>query len=126
MRCLLHRSQPDTVTNGHILFWLHQAKAVSAEVKLRELCVLAAQLQVKVSQQENHKSAGRKKGGFRLRTARGRAQEGEDSSELSGAEWLCLWRSFLHHVRARVWFPSSPACGITCVSNPTPTALGES
>lgn len=77
MRCLLHRSQPDPVTNGHILFWLHQAKAVSAEVKLRDLCVLAAQLQVKVSQQENHKSAGRKRGCFRLRAAPGLAELGK-------------------------------------------------
>lgn len=56
---LLHRSQPGTVPDGHVFLWLHQTKAISAEVKLGNLCVLAAQLQIKMSQQQDDKSAER-------------------------------------------------------------------
>lgn len=60
MWCLLHSSQLlSTVPDGHVFLGLHQAKAISAEVKLRNLCVLATQLQVEMSQQQDHKSAER-------------------------------------------------------------------
>lgn len=49
----------DAVTYGHIVFWLHQPKAVPAEVKLRDLHVGVDQLQVKVRQHKEHESAER-------------------------------------------------------------------
>lgn len=52
-------SRPDAVTDGHVLFRLHQPKAVAAEVKLRDLRVRVDQLKVKVHQHEEHESAER-------------------------------------------------------------------
>lgn len=45
--------------DGHVTFRLHQPKAVPAEVKLGDLHIRVDQLQVKVCQHEEHKSAER-------------------------------------------------------------------
>lgn len=55
-------SRLDAVTDGHVVFWLHQPEAVPAEVKLRDLHVGVDQLQVKVRQHKEHESAERWRG----------------------------------------------------------------
>ena len=52
-------SRPDAVTDRHVVFRLHQPKAVPAEVKLGDLHVWVDQLQVKVHQHKEHESAER-------------------------------------------------------------------
>lgn len=53
------RSRPDSVTDGHVVFWLHQPEAIPAEVKLGDVHVRGDQLQVKVRQHKEHESRER-------------------------------------------------------------------
>lgn len=53
-------SRPGAVTDGHVVFRLHQPEAVPAEVELRDLHVWVDQLQVKVHQHKEHESAERR------------------------------------------------------------------
>ena len=57
--CARQSSRPDAVTDRHVVFRLHQPKAVPAEVKLGDLRVWVDQLQVKVRQHKEHESAER-------------------------------------------------------------------
>lgn len=52
-------SRPEAVTDGHVVFRLHQPEAVPAEVKVGDLHVWVYQLQVKVHQHKEHESAER-------------------------------------------------------------------
>lgn len=64
-------SRPDAVTDGHVVFWLHQPEAIPAEVKLRDLRVWVDQLKVKVHQHKEHKSAERGVEGVKERKCEG-------------------------------------------------------
>lgn len=56
---LSRSSWSDSVTDGHVVFRLHQPKAVPAEVKLRDLHVWVDHLQIKLCQHKKHESAER-------------------------------------------------------------------
>ena len=86
------RSRPDAVTDGHVVFWLHQPEAIPAEVKLGDVHVRGDQLQVKVRQHKEHESGERwcrrregGKGGVRSESGRkARASSWSDPSSHSG------------------------------------------